>query len=685
MALLDSPTDITYTINVSDVNNNGGNGITQSNDFDTWRKFTNALAEDIEVLSNAIDTIDTVAAPLIDPDFTNGTPLAPTASSGTNNTQIATTAFVQSAIANLATDIDDLGDVIITGTPSGGEILVYDSGWKNKSVSGDITINASGVATIQNSAINANKLASNSVTTAKITDGNVTFAKLAAAAIVTESEGIVNNDNNTTLPTSAAVKNYVDSEIASAGGYTGWDIGDGTTTVNIANAEDVIFSNTGVIRFSVTENSGNANVDANITLSSLTSGTNGIIPNAVLPDLAVNDFGSGIVLTSLSSGTSNSTLATSAAIKTYVDNSVSGLGDITGVTAGNGLTGGGTSGTVTLNVGQGTGILVDADSISLNHLGFQTLSDPGGDRIAFWDDSAGAFAWLAAGTNLAISGTTLNATNTTYSASSTGGLALSGTAFSLKNNGSLSNNRVLKWDDSGNQLVNTSISDDGSTVTIATNTSITSAGITTTGYLRGPASFVIDPLAYGDDTGTVVIAGNLEVNGTTTTINSATLTIDDLNIVVASDASTSSQANGAGLTINGANATFQWSNTNSRLEVNKPFYSSGNIIGNILISSNTSPTGEGGELQLAKPTSGTALAGAVSFDIYGDTLRIFENGGTFKGARLNITDCAADSQSRIIHSNPIAGTNQVYKMVSLTESDYNGITTKDANTLYIIV
>lgn len=64
----------------------------------------------------------------------------------------------------------------------------------------------------------------------------------------------------------------------------------------------------------------------------------------------------------------------------------------------------------------GTGLSLASTTFSLSHLGIQNLTDPNADRIAFWDDSAGAFAWLTLGTNLAISGTTINATdtNTTY-------------------------------------------------------------------------------------------------------------------------------------------------------------------------------------------------------------------------------------------------------------------------------
>lgn len=60
----------------------------------------------------------------------------------------------------------------------------------------------------------------------------------------------------------------------------------------------------------------------------------------------------------------------------------------------------------------------------------------------------------------------------------------------------------------------------------------------------------IDPNPTGDS-GDLVIRGNLIVQGTTTTINSTTLTINDLNIVLADSAVNAVAADGAGITVGG--------------------------------------------------------------------------------------------------------------------------------------
>ena len=104
----------------------------------------------------------------------------------------------------------------------------------------------------------------------------------------------------------------------------------------------------------------------------------------------------------------------------------------------------------------------------------------------------------------------------------------------------------------------------------------TQSDITMTGTLKGPASFTIDPADdngdHGNNNGTVVIKGNLQIDGTTTTINSSTLDVDDLNITVAKGAANAAAANGAGLTVDGANATLEYTNTHDRWEFNKNVY-----------------------------------------------------------------------------------------------------------------
>ena len=99
---------------------------------------------------------------------------------------------------------------------------------------------------------------------------------------------------------------------------------------------------------------------------------------------------------------------------------------------------------------------------------------------------------------------------------------------------------------------------------VGTGDSPTFVNATLTGDLKGPASFTIDPATVGDNTGTLVVAGNLQVDGTTTTVNSTTLTVDDKNIELGTvNTPSDTTADGGGITLKGAtDKTILWDNAN---------------------------------------------------------------------------------------------------------------------------
>ena len=112
-----------------------------------------------------------------------------------------------------------------------------------------------------------------------------------------------------------------------------------------------------------------------------------------------------------------------------------------------------------------------------------------------------------------------------------------------------------------------------------TGIGVSVVGVGSTATITGPANLVIDPGTVGDNTGTVYILGDLQVDGTQTVINSTTVSVDDLNLTLASGAANASAANGAGITVDGASATLTYASSGDKWVFNKaPYYNSDRLL-----------------------------------------------------------------------------------------------------------
>lgn len=258
------------------------------------------------------------------------------------------------------------GVALGTTTATSGNLLIgTGAAWATATMSGDATIASSGVLTI----------AANAVTSAK-------FRASAASSLVGNPTG--------------APANVQDISIGATLSFSGTTLQTGAMSGDVtssANSFSTTIANDAVT-FAKMQNISTARI-----LGRSTAGTGDVEELSTLPfTLGVTAGGTG-----LTSATQGDIIYASAA------NTWSVLAKNT--TATRYLSNTGTSNNPAwAQVALSTGV---SGQLPLANGGTAAnLTDPNADRIMFWDDSAGQVTWLTPGTNLTITGTTIDASGT---------------------------------------------------------------------------------------------------------------------------------------------------------------------------------------------------------------------------------------------------------------------------------
>jgi len=216
-------------------------------------------------------------------------------SDGSNGQVLGTNGSGTLSFVSTTSSIAGASDTDISSA-SAGHILVHDGSdsFDNVAVSGDATLASNGALTISAGAVETGMLAADAVTAAKLADDAVVFANFDDAVFVTESEGIGSNDNDTTLPTSAAVKDYVDTQLtgsdldfqADSGGALSIDL-DSETMVFAGTANEVTTAASGnTVTIGLPDN---VTIAGNLTVSGTTTTVNSTTVSIADPVFEIGD------------------------------------------------------------------------------------------------------------------------------------------------------------------------------------------------------------------------------------------------------------------------------------------------------------------------------------------------------------------------------------------------------------
>ena len=393
-----------------------------------------------------------------------GTPTAPTANAGTDTTQIATTAFVNAAVA-LENQVSEMNDVTITSVAS-ANVLIYDGSdsWDNKAISGDITLATSGAVAIAS--------------------GVVVNADINASAAIDMSKTALVAGTGITLTTNTLNVDAAQTQITSVGALDAGSITSGFGTIDTGSSA--------------------------ITTTGAVAIASGVVVNADINASAAIDM----YKTSLVSGT-GITLTTNTLNVDAAQTQITSVGalDAGSITSGFGTIDTGSSAITTTGLISGGSL--DIDDVLI-----------GGTNIGHTDDTdlmtvANGLLTVAGeisvttldigGTNVASTAAELNIMDGDTSASST----------------TLADaDRVVVNDDGTMKQVALTDFETYFETSLDTLSSVTTVGALNAGSITSGFGAIDTGSSNITTTGTVS-AGNLTVTGTTTTVNSTVLTVVD--------------------------------------------------------------------------------------------------------------------------------------------------------------